>query len=75
MLIDWARYSIESSLNQPTLPHAIIALNATDTKIDAKFWDPEYATSSLMSDVAGAISRDPLYQELKRSWEAGKGHK
>lgn len=70
MLIKWARTSIEKSLNQPTLPHAIIALNATDTKIDSRFWDTEYATSSLMSDVAGAVDRDPYYQELKNFWVA-----
>ncbi|PVI02430.1 hypothetical protein DM02DRAFT_701953 [Periconia macrospinosa] len=74
LLIDWARSSIEKSLNQPTLPHAIIALNATDTRIDPKVWDTEYATNSLMSDVSGAIHRDPNYQELKSFWVARGKH-
>jgi hypothetical protein len=72
LLINWARACIEKSLNQPTLPHAVIVLNATDTKIESKAWDTEYATSSLMSDVAGAIDRDPTYKELKEYW-IGRG--
>jgi hypothetical protein len=69
-MINWARSSIEMSLNQPTLPHLVVALNATETKIDPRAWNPEFATESLMSDVAGAVDRDPTYQELKRFWVA-----
>ena len=65
MLIDWASSSLEKSLNQPTLPHAVIALNAMDTKVDANEWDPVYMTKKLMSDVAGAVDRDPKYKDLK----------
>ncbi|CAO2647539.1 Nn.00g084610.m01.CDS01 [Neocucurbitaria sp. VM-36] len=72
LLISWARSSIEKSLNQPTLPHAVIALNASDTKIDLQGWDPEHSTTSLMSDVAGAIDRDPTYKELAAYW-VGRG--
>ncbi|KAF2019496.1 hypothetical protein BU24DRAFT_431280 [Aaosphaeria arxii CBS 175.79] len=72
-IINWARSSIEKSLNQPTLPHVVIALNVSDTKIDEKSWDPDYATHALMSDVAGAIERDPTYKDLKTFWvEKGK---
>lgn len=72
-MINWARSSIEKSLNQPTLPHVVIALNVTDTRIDKENWDPEHATNNLMTDVAGAVDRDPLYKELKTFWtERGK---
>lgn len=72
-MINWARSSIEKLLNQPTLPHAIIVLNATDTKIDLQAWDPGNATRSLMNDVANAIDRDPIYKQLKDFWvEQGK---
>lgn len=72
LLIKWARSSIEKSVNQPILPHAIIALNATSTKVDQSAWDPEYATESLLADVAGAVDRDPAFKELKEYW-GGKG--
>ncbi|KAF1847324.1 uncharacterized protein K460DRAFT_278260 [Cucurbitaria berberidis CBS 394.84] len=69
-MLNWARSSIEKSLNQPTLPHVVIALNVTDTRIDEQAWDPEHATRSLMADVAGAVDRDPNYKELKTFWVA-----
>jgi hypothetical protein len=71
-LIDWAKASMEKSLNQPTLPHAVIALNATDMEVDQQEWDPEYATSILMSSVSGAINRDPNYRTLADYW-TGRG--
>jgi hypothetical protein len=72
LLIKWASSSFEKSVNQPTLPHAVIALNATDTKVGQQEWDPEHATEVLMSGVAGAIGRDPAYAELRDYW-TGRG--
>jgi hypothetical protein len=60
-LFDWASASIEKPLNQPALPHAIIALNATDNSIDARQWDVQEATQRLMADIEGAISRVPRF--------------
>lgn len=74
LLIDWAKSSIEKSLNQPTLPHAIIAINAADLKVDQQEWDPEHATNLLMTSVAGAIGRDPAYRQLRDYW-IGKGRR
>jgi hypothetical protein len=72
-LLDWASASIEKSLNQPALPHVIIALNATDLKIDEKQWNVEDATHILMSDIEGAISRVPRFAEYALLWkQAGR---
>ena len=59
---------MEKSLNQPTLPHAIIALNATDPGVDQREWDVEWATQNLMTSVAGAIARDAKYREYADYW-------
>jgi hypothetical protein len=59
---------MEKSLNQPTLPHAIIALNATDTAIDSREWEVDFATSVLLTTVAGAINRDAKYKEYADYW-------
>lgn len=59
---------MEKSLNQPTLPHAVIALNATDMEVDQQEWDPEYATSILMASVSGAHNRDSKYRALADYW-------
>jgi hypothetical protein len=74
LLIKWASSSFEKSVNQPTLPHAVIALNASDTKVGQQEWDPAYATELLMSTVAGAIGRDPAYSQLRDYWE-GRGRR
>jgi hypothetical protein len=68
-LLDWAAASIEKSLNQPILPHVIIALNATDINIDEKQWDKEEATRILMSDIEGAINRVPKFREHAYIWQ------
>lgn len=67
-LVSWASASIEKSLNQPALPHVIIALNATDMSIDQNQWDVNEATKKLMSDIKGAVNRVPEFQNLAHFW-------
>ncbi|KAI1842756.1 hypothetical protein JX266_011077 [Neoarthrinium moseri] len=67
-LLRWGAASIDKSLNQPVLPHAIIVLNASEPNIDEKEWDVEVATQMLMSDIHGAISREPALQEYVQQW-------
>jgi hypothetical protein len=59
---------MEKSTNQPVLPHAIIALNATDIGVDEREWDVDFATEALMSTVCGAVSRDFKYKEYADYW-------
>lgn len=73
-LLSWASASMEKSLNQPTLPHAVIALNATDMEVDPAEWESEHATKVLMSTVAGAIHRDSTYRGLADYW-IGQGRR
>ena len=63
-LLQWAAASLEMSLNQPALPHAIIALNATDLSVDEDQWDVEYATLKLMSDIKGASERVDKFKQF-----------
>ncbi|KAI1505709.1 hypothetical protein F5X99DRAFT_215888 [Biscogniauxia marginata] len=67
-LIRWGAASIDKSINQPVLPHAIIVLNATDVDVDEKEWDVTKATQLLMSDIHGAIVREPALQEYAQTW-------
>ncbi|KAK8002141.1 hypothetical protein PG991_014363 [Apiospora marii] len=69
-LLQWGAASIDKSLNQPVLPHAVIVLNATDASVDAREWDIDSATQLLMSDIRGAIDREPALQEHVRTWRA-----
>ncbi|KAK8066852.1 hypothetical protein PG997_013599 [Apiospora hydei] len=69
-LLQWGAASIDKSLNQPVLPHAVIVLNATDTSVDEREWDIPSATELLMADIRGAIHREPALQEHVRTWRA-----
>jgi hypothetical protein len=67
-LLDWAASSIEKSVNQPTLPHLIIVLNASEVVPIESHWDVKQATMTLMSDVALAVERDPRIRKYAREW-------
>ncbi|KAI1119643.1 hypothetical protein F5Y14DRAFT_396046 [Nemania sp. NC0429] len=66
-LIQWGAASLDTSLNQPVLPHAIIAINATD-KLDAAEWEIETSTERLMTAIEGAIYHEPGLQEYVQTW-------
>ncbi|KAI1371265.1 FabD/lysophospholipase-like protein [Hypoxylon crocopeplum] len=67
-LVRWGAASIDKSLNQPVLPHAIIVFNATDINVDDKEWDINKATQVLMTDLHNAIIREPALQEHVQAW-------
>ncbi|KAK8101867.1 hypothetical protein PG999_012241 [Apiospora kogelbergensis] len=69
-LLHWGAASIDKSLNQPALPHAVLVLNATDAGVDAREWDVAQATALLLADVRDAVRREPALQEHVRAWAA-----
>ncbi|KAI0888475.1 uncharacterized protein GGS22DRAFT_198203 [Annulohypoxylon maeteangense] len=66
-LVRWGAASVDKSLNQPALPHAIIVLNATED-VDEKEWDVATATKTLISAIQGAIEREPALDEYVQVW-------
>jgi hypothetical protein len=54
-LLDWGAVSLEKSINQPTLPHAIIAVNASDLGINEAEWNVQEATARLLASVKNAL--------------------
>lgn len=69
-LIAWASASFEKSLGQPTLPHIIIVLNATDLAIAGSQWDVKEATRKFLSDVETSIESIPTFQAQLEYWRA-----
>lgn len=65
--MSWGAASIDKSVNQPTLPHAVIVLNATED-VDDKEWDINTATRLLMDDIRSAIRQVPQVEEYARFW-------
>jgi hypothetical protein len=63
-LISWAATSIDKSINQPTLPHIIIVINATESSIDEKLWDTKTATDSLLGDYERSVHQVAELQDI-----------
>ncbi|KAI9691461.1 MAG: hypothetical protein M1822_007532 [Bathelium mastoideum] len=68
LLLDWASTSLEFSINQPTMPHAIIVLNATHPGVDNDEWDILTATERLMHHVANAVFENPFFVKYAEHW-------
>ncbi len=68
-LLDWAKLVAETSSNQPSLPHAIIALNASANKIDESRWDNTASTAWLMREVQPALAENLDLQRYVRLWK------
>ncbi|TKA71655.1 hypothetical protein B0A55_05295, partial [Friedmanniomyces simplex] len=72
-LLQWGAAGLEKSLNQPTLPHAVIVLNATEMGIEQEEWDPKTATASLLRSLSTALDRIggvPELQDLANKWRS-----
>ncbi|TKA29096.1 hypothetical protein B0A54_16206 [Friedmanniomyces endolithicus] len=72
-LLDWGVAALEKSINQPALPHCVVALNGTDPAVDEREWDINFATQSLLSSVKGAldyVEGVPRFRELAEHWRS-----
>jgi hypothetical protein len=70
-LLEWADASLETSVNHPTLPHAIIVLNASEIYDSADDWSSEYATERLLAANQGCINSkkgNPDIIALAQGW-------
>ncbi|GIZ36674.1 hypothetical protein CKM354_000014300 [Cercospora kikuchii] len=74
-LLDWAASSLENSVNQPTLPHAIIALNASDLAIHESEWKTEAATDNLLGQIDKVFTNAHELQAHKEKWKYTPGVK
>lgn len=74
-LLDWGAASLEKSLNQPSLPHAVIVLNATDMGIQKEEWDPEVATERLLDAIDADFDKNPDLHKYLDQWLVDRGIK
>lgn len=71
--LEWGVAALEKSINQPALPHCVVAVNGTDPSVDEREWDINYATQSLLSSVKTAldpIEGVPRFRELAEYWRS-----
>ncbi|KAI0863768.1 hypothetical protein F4860DRAFT_521823 [Xylaria cubensis] len=72
-LVEWAAAAIETSSNQPVLPHAIIVLNASENDIDDRWWDVRDSTESILHDFGGTVNHNVTFKKWAQFWrERGK---
>lgn len=69
-LLKWGQASLKTSINQATLPHAIIAVNAADINVANREWDNRHATTQLLRSVPTYVSRVPYFRELADIWRS-----
>lgn len=67
-LITWAAAAIETSSNQPVLPHAVIVLNASEHDIDEKLWDVPANTQSILEGLARTVNRNETFKKWAQFW-------
>jgi hypothetical protein len=67
-LLKWGQVSLETSVNQAALPHAIIAVNVADIGVGPEAWDVGYSTNQLLHAVRHSLSQVPYLSELCRHW-------
>ncbi|RPA74249.1 hypothetical protein BJ508DRAFT_418731 [Ascobolus immersus RN42] len=67
-LIEWALVALENSSNQPTLPFALIVLNATDNAQSDELWEPENTTRRIFESMDRIVSLNPKFVEWATFW-------
>jgi hypothetical protein len=69
-LVEWAAAALETSSNQPVLPHAIIALNASENSIDPELWDTDIATERLLESLSQTVRQNVCFKKHSQIWAA-----
>jgi hypothetical protein len=68
-LIEWAATALETSSNQPVLPHAIIALNASENNVDTELWDVDVATERLLESLSRTVHQNVCFKKHAQLWK------
>jgi energy-coupling factor transporter ATP-binding protein EcfA2 len=67
-LVDWAAAALEKTSNQPVLPHAIIAFNASENDIPEELWDVDYATQALLDSLSRTVYQNATFKKYAQFW-------
>lgn len=67
-LLEWGSVAIETTYNQPILPYAIIALNATENDVDPQMWDVRLSTQLLFNSLAETVDKNIKFSKYADLW-------
>lgn len=68
-LLEWADANYSRSINQPTKPHAIIALNKSNPKTPEDQWNTMNATANLLSTTSAKIDENKTFVKYAKMWK------
>ncbi|KAF2193812.1 hypothetical protein K469DRAFT_243687 [Zopfia rhizophila CBS 207.26] len=68
-LVIWAAAALETSSNQPALPHAIIVLNSCEYDSTNNTWDVATVTRELLQSLSDTIYLNPTFQKYIQYWQ------
>ena len=60
--------ALETSSNQPVLPHAIIVLNDSKYEIDPALWDIATSTSRLLESMSRTVNQNATFKKYAQFW-------
>lgn len=66
--LTWAHANSEGSINQPSLPHAIIVLNLSSNETGKDEWDEVNATEKLLTSATAEIEANPTFRKYMNLW-------
>jgi hypothetical protein len=67
-LVEWAAAALETSSNQPVLPHAIIVLNASENNVNPELWDVDVATERLLESLSHTVHQNVCFKKHAQLW-------
>lgn len=67
-LVDWGAAALETASNQPLLPHAIIALNASENDIPQELWDVKSATKAILESMSRTVDQNATFKRYAEFW-------
>jgi len=59
---------IQTSSNQPVLPHTVIVFNASENNEREGFWDTETNTREILKDLSSILDKNETFHELAQLW-------
>ncbi|OQV08405.1 hypothetical protein CLAIMM_12685 [Cladophialophora immunda] len=69
-MLTWAHGLYEGTINRPSQPRMIIALNKSDNSTPADQWSPENATAKLLNSAQAQIGKNATFQRYLKYWNA-----
>lgn len=68
-LLDWANANYGKSINLPSKPHAVIALNKSDHATSGDQWNSVTATANLLKSMSAQIDKNSTFRQYTAKWD------